>query len=159
MRSQLFIRKATRDDIPAIVELNGLLAGLHTGWDDYYKSGDQTAAGFRSFLQEVMGKRDVLILVLQTDEALAGYFLGMIDRAKPFVKPDKVGRISDAFIREAYRQSGWGRRMFEEMLDWFREKGVEYLELSVDARNRQGIEAWQSFGMEPFMIKMKRKIQ
>ena len=155
---KLIIRKALPGDFDAIVRLNTQLANYHRQIDDYYKPGAQTAEGFRQFLQEIIEDENYSVLVAVAEDKTVGYFLGMITGAKPFLSPEKTGRISDAFIEENYRNSGIGKMMFDELLQWFKAHQIEHLELSVDVRNEIGVNAWKKFGFEPFMLKMKRKI-
>jgi len=152
------IRKALPGDIDAIVCLNTQLADYHRRIDDYYKPGVQTAEGFKQFLQEIIEDENYLILVATAEDKTVAYFLGMITGAKPFLSPEKTGRISDAFVEENYRKSGIGKIMFEQMLQWFKEHQIEHLELSVDVRNEIGVNAWKKYGFEPFMLKMKMKL-
>ena len=78
-----------------------------------------------------------------------------IEKAKSFVVPKRIGRISDAFVEEKYRKSGTGKRMFDELIQWFKKNKIKHIELSVDSRNETGIKAWQNFGFKEFMKKMR----
>ena len=40
------------------------------------------------------------------------------------------------------------------MVKWFKENEIKYVELSVDSRNKVGIEAWKKLGFFEFMKKM-----
>jgi len=150
-----FIRKARSSDIDAIVRLNMQLADYHRKIDGYYQSGAQTADGFRQFLEKIIDDDNYLILVAQIKDKITGYFIGTISEAKPFLVPQKTGRISDAFVEKDFRKSGIGRMMFDTLLNWFKEHRVKHLELSVDVRNKIGVEAWKKYGFQEFMLKMK----
>ena len=152
------IRKALAQDIDAIVRLNTQLADYHRKIDDYYKPGEQTAGGFRQFLQKIIEDENYSVLVAVVEDKTVAYFLGMIAGAKPFLVPEKTGRISDAFVMENYRHLGIGKLMFEKLIDWFGSNHIKHIELSVDARNTIGIKAWKKFGFQEFMLKMKMKI-
>jgi len=137
------------------VELNKQLADYHRRIDRYYKPGSETEKSFRKHLLEIMRKRSVKILVAESDNKIIGYFIGRIERAKPFVAPERIGRISDAFVEARYRNSGIGRRMFEELIRWFRKNKIKHVELSVDSRNKSSIKIWRKFGFKEFMKKMR----
>ncbi|RLI68286.1 MAG: hypothetical protein DRP02_12880 [Candidatus Gerdarchaeota archaeon] len=149
------IRKAKQNDIDAIVKLNEQLADYHRKIDKYYKPGSETRKGFRKYLLEIIRKRNVKIMVAETNNKIIGYFIGTIEKAKPFVVPKKIGRISGAFVEEKYRKSGIGRMMFDELVQWFKKNKIKHIELSVDSRNEIGIKAWQKFGFKEFMKKMR----
>ena len=152
------IRTATEKDRKAIVRLKGRLADFHAVTDDFYKPGKLVKKSFKKYLKKLYRNPDARILVAEKDGKIIAYFIGMINEAKPYAAVEKTGRISDAFVLKKYRGRGLGRKMFDELMAWFREQGLEYAELSVDARNGLGMIAWLSYGFEPFMIKMKRKL-
>jgi len=83
------------------------------------------------------------------------YFIGAIEKARPFVMPDNIGRISDAYVSEEYRRRGLGKQMLDELVKWFKENGIKHTELSVDSRNKIAIKAWKKFGFCEFMKKMR----
>ena len=152
------IRKAVDKDIDAIVKLNTLLADYHRQIDAYYKEGKDTADGFKRYLRKIMDSENHLILVAVDRDIIAGYFLGEISDAKAFLSPAITGRISDAFITKAYRRHGIGKMFFDEMIQWFKQHTITHVELSVDVRNTIGVKAWQKYGFQAFMLKMKREI-
>ncbi len=149
------IRKATLNDIDTIVELNKQLADYHRKIDKYYKPGSETRKGFKKYLLEIIGKRNVKIIVVEINNKIIGYFIGTIEKAKPFVVPKRIGRVSDAFVEEKYRKSGIGKMMFNELIQWFKKNKIKHIELSVDSRNEIGIKTWQKFGFREFMKKTR----
>ncbi len=149
------VRTATRKDIPEILRLNALLSDFHVRIDPYYKSGEETAGGFKLVLENLFDDEKTNILVADKGNGLAGYFIGMIQPPKPFLRPEKTGRISDAFVEQAFRGRGLGEKMFDRLVEWFKENGIRHIELSVDARNPEGIGAWRKYGFKDFMIKMR----
>ncbi len=151
----LKIRKATLNDIEAIVRLNEQLANYHRKIDKYYKPGSEIEKSFRKHLSEIIRKRNVKIMVAEIDDKVIGYFIGKIEKAKSFIASKKIGKISDAFMEEKYRKSGIGRMMFNELVQWFKKNKIKHIELSVDSRNETGIKAWQKFGFKEFMKKMR----
>lgn len=149
------IRKAKQNDIDAIVKLNEQLADYHRKIDKYYKPSSETRKSFRKYISEIIRKRNIRILIAETDNKIVGYFIGKIEKAKPFTAPKKIGKISEAFVEEEFRKSGIGRMMFDELIRWFNKNKIKHIELSVDSRNKIGIKAWQKFGFKEFMKKMR----
>ena len=153
------IRKAKRDDIDRIVELNKQLTDYHRRLDKYYKPGSEIKKTFRKYLlEDIIGKRNTRVLVAEINGKIIGYFIGKIKKTKPIIVPKKVGRISDAFVEKEYRKSGIGRAMFRELIKWFKENKIKYVELSVHSKNEIGIKAWQKFGFKEFLKTMRLKI-
>jgi len=131
------------------------LADYHRKIDSYYKFGFETKIGFRKYLSEILNQKNIKVLVAETDNKIVGYFIGTIEKAKAFVVPKKIGRISDAFVAKKYRKSGIGKKMFKELVKWFKKKNIKHIELSVDSRNETGIKAWQKFDFKEYMKKMR----
>ncbi len=104
------VRAATRKDIPEILRLNALLSDFHVRIDPYYKSGEETSGGFKLVLENLFDDEKTNILVADKGNGLAGYFIGMIQPPKPFLRPEKTGRISDAFVEQAFRGRGLGEK-------------------------------------------------
>ena len=148
------VRKANKNDIDSIVELNKKLIDYHRRKDKYYKYTSETRKIFRDYLSKIMKKKNVRIIVAEVNGEIIGYFVGSIGKAKPFTSFKKIGRISDAFVEEKFRKSGIGKSMFDELLSWFKKNKVKYVELFVDSKNQAGIKAWRKFGFREFMKRM-----
>lgn len=148
------IRKATPGDIDAITALNSQLADYHHAIDTYYKPGSETASLFKENLSFFIQKENITVIVAETNKII-GYAIGVIEPAKSFVTPDKVGKISHTFVEEKYRNQGIGKKMIDTLMCWFSQKGITHVELSVDSRNESGVKAWQSLGFKEYMKKMR----
>ena len=148
------IRKATPGDIDAITALNSHLADYHHLIDPYYRPGSETASSFKENLSFFMQKENITVIVAETDKII-GYAIGVIESAKSFVTPDKIGKISHTFVEEKYRNQGIGKKMVDTLICWFSQKGIGYVELSVDSRNERGVKAWQHLGFNEYMKKMR----
>lgn len=149
------IRKAKKEDIENIVELNKQLDDFHTKFDKYYKDSSEAAKNFKKDLASIIQKRNVKILVIEDNNKMVGYFNAKIEKPKPFFVPEKIGKISDAFIEEKYRKLGLGKKVLDELIEWFKKNKIKHVELSVDVRNEIGIKAWRKFGFKDFMKKMR----
>lgn len=147
------IRKATPNDIDAITVLNSQLADYHKAIDPYYKSGSETKSLFKEYITRIMQNKNATVIVAETDKII-GYALGIIEKAKPFVTPEEIGRISDTFVEEKYRNQGIGKKMVDTLITWFKQEGITRIELSVDSRNEIGVTAWQKLGFKEYMKKM-----
>ena len=149
------IRKAKKEDIDAIAELNKKLFDFHRSFDKYYKSGSEYKKTFKKYLSSVIRKRGIKILVAEDDNKIIGYFIGTIERAWPFTIPKKIGKISDGFIEEKYRGLGIGREMFNELIHWFKKNKVKHVLIYVDERNKLGMKVWKRFKFKEFLKLMR----
>ncbi|MBU7013240.1 MAG: GNAT family N-acetyltransferase [Theionarchaea archaeon] len=149
------IRIAQKQDLDVITELNSELADYHRALDAYYRSGQETRNVFNEYVREILGKNHVRIVVADMGGRVVGYCIGKIEPTKPFISPERIGKISDAIVKKAYRNCGIGRHMVYSLFDWFEEHGICQIELSVDSRNEDGVKAWESLGFYEFMKKMR----
>ncbi|MGC1122848.1 MAG: GNAT family N-acetyltransferase [Candidatus Methanofastidiosia archaeon] len=149
------IRTAQNQDIDAITELNSELADYHRALDVYYRSGEETRSVFRQYVRDILDKRHARLVVAEMGGRVVGYCIGRIEPTKPFIAPERIGKISDAFVKDVYRNCGIGRLMVHSLFNWFKEKGIFQIELSVDSRNENGVKAWENLGFREFMKKMR----
>jgi ribosomal protein S18 acetylase RimI-like enzyme len=152
------IRKATIDDIEAISELNLLIADHHADIDSFYARGEEVNKTFPSFLGEDLAKETSINLVAETDGKIVGWFSGSIKREAPHLSEKTLGHIGSAFILPEYRRKGIAKLMFQEIVNWFKEKGAKMVDLSVDGRNLEGLRVWEGLGFKEYAKKMKMEI-
>ncbi len=84
--------------------------------------------------------------------------IGLIEKPRPFLKLEKIGRISNACVDFDYRRKGVGKALLNKLFEWFRSNGVEYITLSVDVRNRDGYSFWRKMGFDDWMVRMIRRV-
>jgi ribosomal protein S18 acetylase RimI-like enzyme len=74
-----------------------------------------------------------------------GYITGNINERKSRVF-DKEGYIEDWFVEENDQGKGVGRKLMEELIKEFKNKGVNYLKLGVYAGNDKIIQMYRLMG-------------
>ncbi len=153
------VRKARLEDVDEIARINKQLADMHAEMDEIYKKGAKVEEGFRKHVENLLSsKDDALVVVAEEDGNIIGYMIGVVESARPFLKIKKMGRISDACVGADHRKKGIGEKMFNFLLDWFREKGVEYITLSFDHRNEGARAFWRKMGFEEWMVRVIKRI-
>ena len=156
---EIKLRKGRKDDLSEILQLNEKLADLHAENDNYFLSGSETRDGVRGWLESVFGDDETLILVVEKEGGLGGYFIGLIEDAKPFVRPDREGRISDAYLEPQFRGEGLAGLAFQRFKEWFGANDIRTIRLSVHSENKEAINFWRSLGFEEYMKRMKVNIK
>lgn len=152
------LEKATKKDLPAIIEMQGLLADYLHSLDGYYLDGKKgNNPGFIKFLKASIRKDNALWLMAKVDGESIGYFGAMIQE-RYSTSAKKVGYIIDAFLYPPYRHQGIATAAFKEFKNWFKSKRIKIMELTVTSKNSLSLKAWKSFGFEPFLQKLKLKI-
>ena len=152
----MLIRDATKRDIQFIVKLVRQMVDYHQMIDKYYKAySNYDDRGIRDHYELLIKDRNTKIIIAEENKKVIGYFMGTIEKAPQYVNPKRTGVIFDAFIEKKYRKQGIGKKIFKELLEWFKKNKIKHIELTVDARNKIGIRAWKKFGFFDFRLKMR----
>ncbi len=94
----------------------------------------------------------------ETLEPPAGYVIGSFHYEAPLFIQNRFGYIADMWIEEAFRGQGAAQALLVQTYEWFREQGVNRVQLEVDVNNRAGQHFWEKAGFEPFEIVMRKDI-
>ena len=158
----MIIREAKRNDVKHIVDLNRKLNEYKEILDDYYLPKPHVERRESNYLTRaltfVITSRDGVLFVAEEEKGLVGYIAGTIEDRAPVYQVERRGEIISAFVLDEYRGHGLGRELTEHLVQWFKGKGIEFVELSVDSRNELGYNVWNSLGFENFRFRMIRRI-
>jgi ribosomal protein S18 acetylase RimI-like enzyme len=109
-------------------------------------------------LRRFMKSEDGLVLVALDKGAAIGYSLSEIRRISPGLKREKYGYIDTLAITANYRRSGIGEKMYSEILQWFKLKNVNRVEIQTTAKNIMANSFWQKQGFTIFQHNLYREI-
>jgi ribosomal protein S18 acetylase RimI-like enzyme len=68
------------------------------------------------------------------------------------------GHIPDVFIKEGYRGQGIGKKLLQFAENFLKEKGCDYIELAVRAKNTGAHQLYLELGFEDDLIEMLKKV-
>jgi GNAT superfamily N-acetyltransferase len=137
------IRKANLSDVTGICVL----------WEQFMQEHDRiilrkspvkkqlrqrTAAaktGFRKHVQKNIHSSLGSVLVAVDGKKLAGYSLIYIRKHIPIYAIEKVGYISDLYVKKEYRNRKLSSLFKEKALDWFKSKKLKYAAIAYHAEN------------------------
>lgn len=153
----MVIRKAAEKDRPMILRLMEQLIEEHRRLDAYYKPFAKYR-GLKDYIADAATDENKLLLVAENDGMIIGYFLGIIEEAPFYSVENYIGVVADAAVDKKYRRRGALAALFKEALEWFRKKGVNYIELSVDIRNAAAVAAWRRMGFAEYKYRMRRPV-
>ena len=98
------------------------------------------------FFLKLTGSRLQDILVLFAGEKRAGYLWPHIISEEPGYVFPKQGRIHMCGIVKEFQGRGWGRSLIISGLLWFRQLGIQNIELMVDSQNVPAVALYKSLG-------------
>lgn len=83
-----------------------------------------------------------------------GYAVAEIQTRSQIFQITENGNINDVFVEEEFRKTRYSQYDFERtQKKWFKIKKVQYVELSVLAKNEIGKKTWVKFGFDAYEIK------
>jgi GNAT superfamily N-acetyltransferase len=146
---QVSVDFATRDDLPAMADL---LHELFTLEADFQPERDKQLAGLRMILDNpALGR----LFVLRVDGRIAGMANALITVSTALGAP--VLLLEDVIVSRAYRGSGLGRRLVEQVFDWARSQGMARVTLLADQDNAPALAFYESLGFEKSAMAVRRK--
>lgn len=116
---------------------------------------------FYNHLSELLNNAEALVIVSKDNDIITGFAIGTIItcRVPDFIsKVKKVGYIDEVHVIPAYRRQGLLKRMEYELLYFFKENNVEYVELSYFNSNYEAKKSWESLGYKPYMEYLRKPI-
>lgn len=136
------LRRATVDDIPALVELQAL---LFAEMGHAHVSAPAWRDPAAAWLAQRLGS-EVCVSVVEVEGALVACALGYLHTAPPSPSSitDVRGHISNVITVEGHRSRGYARACVEALLEWFRdETSAEVVDLSA---SKDGLALYESMG-------------
>jgi ribosomal protein S18 acetylase RimI-like enzyme len=151
------IRPATEEDLPAMMCLWRENMDFHARVEPRLQvlpppEGEQ--AWEAHVRRDVLGCEDWCTLVAETDGRVTGMIMGILRDPYPVFRPQTYGEVMNVAVDPAARRNGVGRALFEALKDWFRERGVLYLQMTVAHHNPVSQAFWRAMGCTDYMDQM-----
>jgi len=152
------IRKARKEDLKDIIELNQKLFGYE------YKNWDNTLdcswpSKNRGYFKKSIIDKDSLVLVAIDKGNIVGYFIGNIKKAANYGKIKKIAEGDNAYILSDYQRKGIGSEFYKRFFKWARAKGVMRVKVVVSSKNVQSLNWHNKVGFEYYDICLEKKLK
>ena len=160
------IRKAKLIDVPIVVRLWKEFMNIHktivTKKSPKFKEYLQLKKGadikFRTFLKKNINSRNGLVLVAELRNKIIGYNLSFIKPNIIVYKIEKLGHISDLYVRKEFQGKGIASKFKNETLKWFKKKKIKTITLMVNNSNLYAHSIYKKWGFKDFHQEMRKKI-
>jgi ribosomal protein S18 acetylase RimI-like enzyme len=146
------IRFATLDDVIAVAQLQHEFVNEHAKLYDskFYALSDSSVKQWSGWAEAKFKSGSLALFVAEKNGAekdiLVGYVSGWVETRPPIYILDKIGYLSNIYVVPAHRRQGIGKLLNSALLDWFRNKGLDYVELYVDSRANDSVDSWTRMG-------------
>lgn len=101
-----------------------------------------------------MRDENSMVLVAEKEGRLVGYCMAYVEKALPVHKMKEHGYISDLYVEESERGKGLGMELARRALDFFREKVVRAVQITVAVKNEKAQKFWKKLGFADFTRRM-----
>ena len=150
----MIIRTATEADLEQIRQLFLELDTCSIKQQpEHFQRGERSD----TYLTSLMENDDSDFLIGIKDNTIVGFSLVFFRETKPIslLVPCAYGFVQDFVIAEKYRRQGYGTQLLEASRRWAKDRGAQYLRLSVIPNNEAGIRFYRKNGLYPQMITME----
>jgi len=141
------IRRATKTDYPAIIEIIAELEKQHL---------EAVPQVFRKMshketvreLDDILADANAALLVAERDCEILGYIQMALKEAEnvPVLRPRHYVKIRDLAVGKKYQRSGAGSALMQAAERWAKERGTDTVELNVWEFNRGAFAFYQKLG-------------
>ncbi len=146
-------------DVDAVVRLWKGEVDYHASIDPRLMVREDAEASFRRFLtRTAAAQADVIVLVADVGDEIAGFLVGMIRERTPVFVRSTHGYITDIYVDPRFRRRGIGRRLVEIAEEWFAARGMDHVRLQVAAANEAGLAFWRSLGFGDYFLEFWKDI-
>ena len=161
-RSELVVRLAEREDIPALAELE-LVLPLHSRSSPVFSRLEPpTLEEARSELESDWGDPKWTIFVAEHEGRVIGSSVGcsleISSGHAPMMRPARAGFLGFAAVLPDARGLGAGRALGEAVLAWTRDAGYDWATTDWRSTNLEAARTWPTLGFRPTFRRLHRNI-
>ena len=159
MAREVIIRKAVTADVPYIVELWKELMDFHKERDSIFSRSATGHERFSEYLITNIHSDRSCVFVAADGKDLVGYCMAKISKYPPVLEQQAYGEIDSIAVTENYRRSRIGKRLLNEIREWYSEKGIHRVEARFSTYNKTTSEFWAEMGFKPYLETVFMEIQ
>lgn len=141
------VRKATTDDLPALVVLNEGLFNEDAGTRDPFV--DLGWSGRETYLRELItdGERNI-IWAADDGGQVVGYLVARLKDGND-IRPVRSAELESLYVQADRRNGGHGAALVEHFLGWAKGTGAARAVVHAYSANTSAIRFYERFGLRP----------
>ncbi len=153
------IRRATLSDRDPVADLWLELYEYHLALDPREQLAPDAREQSRARFADLLADDNYCFFVAEEDGALVGFISGAVQLLPPIMLARVQGYIEDIVVTARCRRSGIGEQLYLAMKEWFRERGVQVMGLSVAPANPVSAGFWRKMGFRDVRIRMRGELK
>ncbi|HKG18524.1 MAG TPA: GNAT family N-acetyltransferase, partial [Candidatus Limnocylindrales bacterium] len=161
-RSELVIRLAAREDIPALADLELVLPRHSRSSPVFSRLELPTLEQTTAELEADWGDPKFTIFVAEHEGGVVGSSIGcaleLSSGHSPMMRPANAGFLGFAAVLPEARGLGAGRALGEAVLAWTRDAGYDWATTDWRSTNLEAARTWPTLGFRPTFRRLHRLI-
>lgn len=155
------IRKARRQDYPALVDLFSQIDALHRQALPHLFQEARGPSRTRTYIERILDDDDAALLVAEREDRLVGAIHVLLHEALgiPILTPRRYAVIDTLVVDSTCRRSGVGQALMAEAETWARTKGAQAIELTVWEFNQDAAAFYRTLGYETINRRMWKPVE
>lgn len=145
------IRKATKEDLPKLLEFEQALIEVERPMDSTIKEGPISYYDIGAFIEDPMS--EVLVVEFKGGIVASGY--AQLKKDRHYLKHELQGYLGFMYVCEKHRGKELNKRIIDRLIIWCKEKGVNEIRLAVYQDNPAAIRAYEKVGFKKHLITMR----
>ena len=97
-----------------------------------------------------------MFFVAEENGKIIGYIEGSVFKNYDIFKIKKKGLIDTLYVLPKYRKKGVAKKLVNEILKWFRSKGIKHFTLGTHALHKKAILFWKHMGFKEYNYRFKK---
>ncbi len=102
-------------------------------------------------------KNDCALVALADGKAV-GYLVGAIIETEDYRNISKLAEVENMFVLEEYRNSGIGKKLFDEFIKWCKSNEVKRIRVVVSVQNIKAIKFYKREGLGDYNLVLEKEI-
>ena len=107
-------------------------------------------------LKELVLSDEARVAVIEVDDQLMGCGFGTIVDSSGWDAYDKKGYIGMVYVDSSLRGQGFGKKILEDLINWFSKKEILDVQLNIYPDNTQARELYKKFGFSEHLLYMRK---
>ena len=151
MLDQLIIRKATLNDLKALLRIEQGIINAERQYDKTIKPGQIRYYDLESMLQSP----DVEIVVGEYKEEIIASGYARLQKSQPYLAHEQHAYMGFMYVHPDYRGRGVIQKIMDALKKWTAAQGLTEMRLEVYFNNESAIKAYEKLGFTKHIIEMR----
>lgn len=162
----MIIRKATLKDLPTIISLwkefikyhNEVLVKRDKKLQPFLAKKKNAVNIIQKYLKDQIKSKNAEIYLAEIKGKPVGYSLIYIKKNIPIFKLERIGDISDLFVKKEFRGKGISNKLKDNAIKWFKKRGIKNMVVNVHCENKSAYSVFKRWGFFDYHLEMRKKI-